>query len=109
MVVKVVLPVSAAAAAAAVVVAAAAARWRRVTYGGRRIGGAAGGQPGGGGGALRGGGGCREARAGAFPLAEVPLALANQRPLVALHPLQLLLRRHPAAGLAARELQGLCG
>lgn len=56
-------------------VSAAAARGRGVTYGGRRVGGV-GGQPGGGGGALGGGGG-GEARAGAFALAEVPLALAN--------------------------------
>lgn len=92
MVVKVVLPVS-----------AAAARGWGVTYGGRWVGGA-GGQPGGGGGALGGGGG--EARAGAFALAEVPLALADQRLLVALHPLQLLLRCHSPSRLAARELQG---
>ncbi len=65
MMVKVVLPVS-----------AAAARGWGVTYGGRRIGGA-GGQPGGGGGALGGDSGGGEARAGAFSLAEVPLALAN--------------------------------
>lgn len=96
MVVNVVLPVS----------AAAALGWV-VTYGGRRIRGV-GGQPGGGGGALAGDGGGGEACGGAFPLAEVPLPLADQRPLVPLHPLQLLLSGHSASSIAARELQGLC-
>lgn len=94
---KVVLPVS----------AAAAQGWG-VTYGGRRVG-CVGGQPGGGGGALGGDGGGREARGGAFALAEVPLALANQRLLVALHALQLLLRSHSTSGLIARRLQDFCG
>lgn len=40
-------------------------------------------------------------------MAEVPLALPDQRPLVALHALQLLLGGHPASGLAARELAAL--
>lgn len=90
-------------------VPAVAALRRGVTYGGRRIRGA-GGQPGGGrGGALhhdRGGG---EARAGAIALAEVPLALSDKRPLVALHPLQLLLCGHPASRLADGELRDLSG
>lgn len=75
---------------------AAATGGRGVTYGGRRVGG---------GGALGGDGGAGEARAGAFTLAEVPLALTNQRLLVALHPLQLLLRGHPSPGRSARRLQ----
>lgn len=86
--VKVVLPVP----------AAATQGWG-VTYGGRRVGG---------GGALGGEGGGGEARAGAFALAEVPLALANQRLLVALHPLQLLLRSHPPSRRSARLLRGFC-
>ena len=87
---------------------AAAARGWRVTYGGRRIGGV-GGQSRRGGGAMGGGSGGGEARAGAFALAEVPLAFADQSLLVALHPLQLLLCAHAAASLAARKLLGLCG
>lgn len=55
----------------------AAATWGwGVTYGGRRIGGV-GGHPGGGGGALGSCSGGAEAHAGAFALAEVPLALTN--------------------------------
>lgn len=98
-VVRLVLPMSA---------AAAAAQGWRVTYGARRIS-CAGWQPGGGGGALGAGSGGGEARAGALALAEVPLAFANQRLLVALHPLQLLLRRHSTSGMGALELRGLCG
>lgn len=84
--------------------AAAAAATRGVTYRGWRIRGA-GGQPGGGGGALggrRGGGG------EAFSVAEVPLTLAHQRLVVALHPLQLLLCGHAASGLTAGRLHALC-
>ena len=88
-------------------VSAAAAPGRGVTYGGRSVRGG-GGHPGGGG-VLGGDGGGGEARAGAVPLAEVPLALADQRLLVALHPLQLLLRGHSPSRLAARELRGFCG
>lgn len=80
----------------AVPVSAAAAR---VTYGGRGVGGA-GGQPGGGGGPLG---------AGALALAEVPLPFPDQCPLVALHPLQLLLRCHSATGRTNGGLQGLSG
>lgn len=85
---------------------AAAAAWgRRVTYGGRGVAGA-GGQPGGGGRALAVDGG-----GAALALAQVPLALADQCLLVALHPLQLLLGGHPAPGLAAAAggLRGLRG
>lgn len=57
-------------------VSAAAARGWGVTYGGRRIR-DVGGQPGGGGGTLGGDSRGGEPRAGAFTLAEVPLALAN--------------------------------
>lgn len=88
-------------------VSAAAARGWGVTYRSRRVAGT-GGQPGGGGGALAVDGGGEEAHVGAFPLAEVSLALTDQRLLVALHPLQLLLCSHPAPSLAAGELQGLC-
>lgn len=85
-------------------VPAVAALRRGVTYGGGRIRGA-GGQPGGGGGgALCRDGGGGEARPGAVALAEVPLALADERPLVALHPLQLLLCGHPASRLDDRQL-----
>ena len=96
MVVKVVLPVS-----------AAAARGRGVTYGGRRIGGV-GGQPGGGGGALGGDSRGGQACGGALALAEVPFALPNQRLLVALHPLQLLLCGHSPSSLTAQELWDFC-
>lgn len=75
-------------------VMAAATRGGGVTYGHRRVR-SAGGQPGGGGGAPAGGGG----QAGVFTLAQVPLTLANKCPLVALHPLQLLLSRHAAPRL----------
>lgn len=69
-------------------VPAAAATWGwGVTYGG---------PPGTGGGA------------GALALAEVPLALTNERLLVPLHPLQLFLRRHSPPRRSARDLQGLC-
>lgn len=71
---------------------AAATQGGGVTYGHRGVR-SAGGQPGGGGGAPAGGGG----QAGVFTLAQVPFTLTNQRPLVALHPLQLLLRRHAAS------------
>lgn len=42
-------------------------------------------------------------------MAQVPLAIADQRPLVALHALQLLLGGHPASGLAAGGWAALCG
>lgn len=89
--------------------AVAALRWG-ITYGGRRVRGTAG-QPGerGGGGPLRHGGGGGEACTSAVAVAEVPFALANKRPLVALHPLQLLLGGHPASRLADRGLRGLGG
>lgn len=60
---------------------------RGVTYSGGGVGG---------GGALAGD--------GALALAQVPLALTNQRPLVALHALQLLLCSHPPTRSSARRL-----
>lgn len=89
-------------------VSAAASRGYGVTYGGRRVRGA-GGESGGGGGAPGAHAGGGEAHGGALALAEVPLALSNQRPLVALHPLQLLLRGHPPARLAAGGLLSFRG
>lgn len=41
---------------------------------------------------------------GALAVAQVPLALTNQRPLVALHALQLLLCSHPATRPSTRRL-----
>lgn len=92
-------------------VSAAAARGWGVTYGGRRVGGGGGREPGGGRGALGGVGGARDRGAATLALAEVPLALAYQRPLVALHALQLLLGAHAAPWQAApgRRLLGLRG
>lgn len=72
----------------------AATRGGGVTYSHRRVKSARG-QSGGRGGAPAGGGG----QAGVVTLAQVPLTLANKRPLVALHPLQLLLCRHAASRL----------
>lgn len=40
-----------------------------------------------------------------LPVAEVPLAVAHQCPLVALHALQLLFGAHAAAGLAGRTVR----
>lgn len=65
-----------------------------VTYGHRKVRSARG-QSGGGGGTPAGGGG----QAGVVTLAQVPLTFTDKRPLVALHPLQLLLSRHAASRL----------
>ena len=83
---------------------AGAQRGVGVTYGRGRLLALVPGRPGG---AALGG-----ADGGVRPLAEVPLAVADQRPLVALHALQLLLGAHAApcrAGGGVGLVQGTLG